>query len=82
MMMYDHSGKDSSFCNLNPPYLPRKLKEVSGQCKTYIKPLQQDLIDSDDDDESIQVSLRVNNLIYMILWHFTRCEYYLKGKWS
>ena len=57
MMLYDRSGENSSFCNLNPPYLPRKLKEVSGQCKIYVKPLQQDLIDSDD-EECIQVSLK------------------------
>ena len=62
MMLYHRSAENSSFCNLNPPYLPRKLKEVCGQCKIYVKPLQQDLIDSDH-EESIQVSLRVSNLI-------------------
>ena len=50
-MLYDRAGENSSFCPLNHPYLPRKLKEVAGQCKIYIRPLQKDLVDSDTEEE-------------------------------
>ena len=43
LLLYDIAGENSSFCPLKPPYIPRKLKEVVGQCKIYIKPLQKDL---------------------------------------
>ena len=60
LMLYHRAGENSSFCILKPPYLPRKLKEVVGQCKIYVKPLQEDLIHSDDDSEGdIQVSCTV-----------------------
>ena len=49
LMLYDRASENSSFCILKSPYLPRKLKEVVGQCKIYVKPLQQDLLNSDDD---------------------------------
>ena len=51
LMLYDRAGENSSFCPLNHPYLPRKLKEVAGQCKIYIRPLQKDLVDSDTEEE-------------------------------
>ncbi len=34
----------SAFCSINPPYTPKRLKELVGQCKIYIRPLQKDLI--------------------------------------
>ena len=55
LMLYDRAGENSSFCILNHPYLPRKLKEVAGQCKIYIKPLQKNLVESDTEEE-IEVS--------------------------
>ena len=57
LMIYHRAGENSSFCILKPLYLPRKLKEVVGQCKIDVKPLQEDLIHSEDDsEEDIQVS--------------------------
>ena len=55
LLLYDRAGENSSFCPLKHPYLPKKLKEVAGQCKIYIKPLQKDLIESDNDEDEVQV---------------------------
>lgn len=56
LLLYDRSGENSSFYHLKPPYVPKKLKEVAGQCKIYIKPLQKDLvIDSSNEEEEIEV---------------------------
>jgi hypothetical protein len=51
LFLFDRSGENSSFCHLKSPYLPRKLKEVAGQCKIYIKPLQKELLDSNDKED-------------------------------
>ena len=51
LMLYDRAGENSLFCLLNHPYLSRKLREVAGQCKIYIRLLQKDLVDSDTEEE-------------------------------
>jgi hypothetical protein len=45
LLLYHWSGEESTFCVLNPPYVPKRLKELVGQCKIYIRPLQKDLIE-------------------------------------
>lgn len=58
LLLYDRAGENSSFFPLKHSYLLKKLKEVAGQCKIYIKPLQKDLIESDDDEDEPQVQFR------------------------
>ena len=59
LLLYDIAGENSSFCPLKPPYIPRKLKEVVGQCGQdllYIKPSQKDLIVQDSGEDTSYVS--------------------------
>jgi hypothetical protein len=69
LFLFDRSGENSSFCHLKPPYLPKKLKEVAGQCKIYIKPLQKELLDSND-NEDIEVQCGILCLIIALIYAF------------
>ena len=51
LLLYHRGGEESAFCPLKPPYVPRRLKEVAGQCKIYIRPIQKDLIATITDTE-------------------------------
>ena len=42
LMLYQR-GKDAAFHTLKPPYTPSRLKEMCGQAKIYIRPLQNNL---------------------------------------
>jgi hypothetical protein len=57
LLMYHRGGDESAFCPLKPPYTPKRLKEVAGQCKIYIKPLQKDLIDLNEEDQVSNVEV-------------------------
>ena len=51
LLMYHRGGDESEFCPLKPPYTPKRLKEVAGQCKIYIRPIQKALIVTNTDSE-------------------------------
>lgn len=68
LLLYDRSGENSLFYLLKPPYVPNKLKEVAGQCKIYIQPLQKVLIDSSNEEEEIEV-VRVWMLCASLMHH-------------
>ena len=52
-LLFDRSADVQSFCHLKPPYLP---KEVAGQCKIYVQPLQSDIeVTVSNEEEEIQV---------------------------
>lgn len=36
-------GKDAGFCKIEPPHTALRLKQVAGQARIYIRPLQQDI---------------------------------------
>ena len=56
LLLFDRSADVQSFCHLKPPYLPKKLKEVAGQCKIYVRPLQSDIeVTVNNEEEEIQV---------------------------
>ena len=57
LLMYHRGGDESAFCPLKSPYVPKRLKEVAGQCKIYIKPLQKYLIEGKP--SSLEVSTEV-----------------------
>lgn len=58
LLLFHRNGEESAFCALKPPYTPRRLKELVGQCKVYIQPLQQDFIE----DETCNMSPEVLNV--------------------
>ncbi len=58
----------TSFCVLKHPHIPKKLKEVAGQSKIYIQPLQKDLIDLNDEDENVEVDSDVKPLLHKIFF--------------
>ena len=43
MMVQRGPGEDAGFHRILPPHTPIRLKEVCGQAKIYIRPLQQDI---------------------------------------
>lgn len=56
LFLYHRGGEESSLCPFNPPYAPRKLKKVAGQCKIYIRPLQKDILaDNEELEEDIPI---------------------------
>ena len=57
LLMYHRGGDESAFCPLKSPYVPKRLKEVAGQCKIYTKPLQKYLIEGKP--SSLEVSTEV-----------------------
>ena len=46
-------GEGGGFCNLAPPYTPKRLKDACGNCKFYIRPLQKDLEVEDISSEEL-----------------------------
>ena len=62
LLLYHHSGEDSAFCSINPPYTPKRLKELVGQCKIYIRPLQKDLIAEETGNPPFLEALNVDDV--------------------
>lgn len=59
------AGDGAGFHPINPPYTPPKLKDISGQAKIYIRPMQRDLcIDVSEDDSSPQEKKEVSDSKY------------------
>lgn len=46
-------GEGGGFCNLAPPYTPKRLKDACGNSKIYIRPLQKDLEVEDISSEEL-----------------------------
>ncbi|KAK3735905.1 hypothetical protein QZH41_010203, partial [Actinostola sp. cb2023] len=43
LVLYQRAGEESGFHSLKPPYTPSRLKDICGQSKIYIRPLQEDI---------------------------------------
>ena len=43
MMFQRGAGDDAGFHRILPPHTPMRLKELCGQAKIYLRPLQQDI---------------------------------------
>ena len=52
LLLFQHGG-GGGFCNLNPPYTPKRLKNACGNSKIYIRPLQKDLEVEDINSEEL-----------------------------
>ena len=55
-------GDDAGFHVINPPHTATRIKQLSGQAKIYIKPLQRD-IDPDHDEIIVLQSTRSESVI-------------------
>lgn len=45
MLFQRGTGEDAGFHRINPPHTALRLKELCGQAKIYIRPLQKDIVD-------------------------------------
>lgn len=71
LMLYQR-GKDAAFHTMKPPYTPNRLKEMCGQAKIYIRPLQNNLpldIISISDGETTHEGTSRKVIIYLLVTH-------------
>lgn len=57
LLLYERAGEQSAFHQLKPPYTPSELKDVCGQAKIFIRPLQEDIEIEEEGAAVVEVNI-------------------------
>lgn len=48
LLLYQRGGEEQGFHHLPPPHSPSRIKEIANASVVYIRPLQRDILDTED----------------------------------
>lgn len=77
LLLYQRGGDERGFHRLPLPYSAARIKEVAGtQAMIYVRPLQTDIIDLEEDRANFIDDIKeVGNFLFILLYNYTVLQY-------